>query len=110
MVFDNLFVNLPIQLLIELIIFPEKSAGIRNPLQVKRKIFEFPIIRSDSAITTSVNQNDFLPPRRNEVKIIAVVKNSIFGPRSKTVLSRKAAKKRNTNNRFTFNMDFFIGF
>ena len=110
MVFESLFVNLPIQLLIEPTIFSEKSAGIKNPLQVKRKIFELPIIRSERAMTAKVSQNAFLPPMKKQVKIKAVVNSSTFAPRSKTVLSKKAIKNKEINNKFCLISDFFIGF
>lgn len=110
MVFDSLFVNLVVQLLIEFMIFPEKNAGMRNPLQVKRNIFEFPIIRSERAITAKVSQKALLLPRKKQVKIKEVVSSSTFGPRSKTVLSRKAIKNKEINNKFCVMLYFFIEF
>ena len=77
--------------------FDATSAGIKNPLQVKRNIFVFPSIKSLSIITAKTKEKEYLIPRYAAARSIAPVTNSKFGPKSKATRSRNASKNNIAN-------------
>jgi hypothetical protein len=75
-------------------------AGIKNPVQVKRKILVFPRIRSVEIMTAKTRSRLYFLPKKNEVKIIAPVTNSRLGP--KCIRRPKKASKKRARKRIFF--------
>ena len=78
------------------------NAGIINPDQVKRKILLFPINLSVIEMSKNINQKDSFLPIYREERTSDIVINSMFGPRSNTVLSRNARKNSMISSRYFF--------